>query len=449
MNKKLIVLLFSGVLMAALDIAIIGPALRSIQNTFSVDTREVSWIFSIYILMNLISTPLLSKLSDMFGRRWLYIISVFIFGAGSLVVALSNSFDMIILGRAIQGFGAGGIFPVATAVIGDTFPKEKQGSVLGWIGAVWGLAFIVGPIIGGLLLMIGWRWIFVINLPFALLVMYFSFRMLPSHRISDSLKFDWFGTLLLIVSLTCLVLGISRIDVQYFATSLRSFRVYSFLMLSLLLLPAFYFTQMKSDNPVMNPRLLRRRQLLLSYIVALGAGAGEVCVMFMPGLSKTSFGLTDSTASFSLLPLVLAMTIGAPLSGRLIDKVGSKIVILIGSGLLTIGLVFLSMSIKSKVGYYGSTVIIGFGLSALLGAPLRYILNRETSENDRAAGQGVLTLFTSTGQLIFNAMVGALIASLGGGLYGYQGAFLALSGFMLVIFFISLLLKDKVEESKV
>ncbi len=129
-RNKLLGLLFTGVLMAALDIAIVGPALPAIQKQFGIDERAAAWIFSIYVLFNLVGTPLMAKLADTIGRRSIYIIDIALFAAGSLIVAMSPNFSILLLGRAIQGFGSGGIFPVASAVIGDTFPQEKRGSAL-------------------------------------------------------------------------------------------------------------------------------------------------------------------------------------------------------------------------------------------------------------------------------------------------------------------------------
>ena len=136
MRNRILLVLFVGVLMGALDIAIVGPALHSIQRSFGVDDRAIAWVFSIYVLFSLIGTPLMAKLSDIFGRRAIYVLDVTIFAAGSLLVALSSSFTLLLIGRAVQGLGAGGIFPVASAVIGDTFPPEKRGGALGLIGAV-------------------------------------------------------------------------------------------------------------------------------------------------------------------------------------------------------------------------------------------------------------------------------------------------------------------------
>ena len=160
-NKKrnrILLVLFMGVLMGALDIAIVAPALPALQAAFGIGDRLLTWTFTIYVLFNLISTPLMAKLSDVSGRRSIYVLDVTLFGLGSLIVSLSHNFGMLLAGRALQGLGAGGIFPVASAVIGDTFPPEKRGSALGLIGAVFGLAFIIGPILGGILLkLLGWQ----------------------------------------------------------------------------------------------------------------------------------------------------------------------------------------------------------------------------------------------------------------------------------------------------
>ena len=152
-NTNILILLFVGVLIGALDISIVGPAIPSIEKNLHVAGRDLSWIYSIYILFNLVGISLMAKMSDTFGRRWIYIIAVGVFGLGSLVVSLSHDITMLLIGRAIQGFGSSGIFPVASAVIGDVFPIEKRGRSLGLIGAVFGFAFILGPFIAGFMLL--------------------------------------------------------------------------------------------------------------------------------------------------------------------------------------------------------------------------------------------------------------------------------------------------------
>lgn len=131
------------------------------------------------MLFNLVGTPLMAKLSDRLGRRLVYTLDVALFALGSLVVAMAGSLDQVLVGRAIQAFGAGGIFPVASAVIGDALPVERRGRALGLIGAVLGIAFLLGPFVAALLLRYGWEWLFLINLPIAAVLMVASWRILP------------------------------------------------------------------------------------------------------------------------------------------------------------------------------------------------------------------------------------------------------------------------------
>jgi EmrB/QacA subfamily drug resistance transporter len=441
MNKKLLTVLFLGVLMGALDIAIIGPVLPALRETFAVNGRTISWVFNIYILANLISTPLMSKLSDLYGRRWIYIMDLFLFAMGSLVIITTNSFELFLLGRAIQGFGAGGIFPVASAVIGDKVPKEKQGTALGLIGAVFGLAFILGPVIGGIFLQWHWKWIFAINLPIALLIMILAYKVLPSQRNTDKIKFDWQGMLLMISSLGTFTYGITQIDSTHFFDSLIQPAVWGYFLVSFIALIGFYLRQTKITYPILNTKLLSSRQLRLVYLLALGAGVGEVGAMFIPALAKISYNLSNHDASFMLMPMVIALFIGAPLAGKAIDKTGPKTVIITGTFILAIGQFMIAYFPADKLYFYTGEVLLGLGLSALLGAPLRYIMNHETSDDDRASGQSVLSIFTSVGQMTSAALVGALIASLGGELLGYKNAFIGLGIIAVLTMFVAMAIK--------
>ena len=441
-NPKILALLFFGVLMGALDIAIIGPALPSIKESFDVGERALPWVLNMYVLANLVGTPLLGRFSDLFGRRWIYIISLLLFGAGSAIVMLSASFDQVLIGRAVQGFGAGGIFPVAAAVIGDTFPKEKQGSALGMIGAVFGMAFIIGPIIGGVLLMFSWHWIFAINLPIALVLSFFAFRILPSVRQKGKVYIDYPGMLLLTLILAAFAYGINSLKVNDTLIYILRWNHLPLILGALALLPLFYFIQKKSRQPVINMILLQKRQLILVMVLGFAAGIGEVGVMFIPTFAKTVFHMSDSQASFMLMPLVLALMIGAPLAGRATDKMGPKPVLIVGSLLVVSGYLLLSTIADGYVGFFLSTVIIGFGLSILLGAPPRYIINRETTDDIRASGQSVLTVFTSSGQLTSAALAGALIAGIGGVSHGLSSAFAVFGLLSIIAIFLSVLIKN-------
>ena len=171
-SRRLMPALFIGVFMAALDTAVIAPALPALREAFAIDHREAALLMVVFILCSLCSTALLANLGDRHGRRPVFLGSVACFAAGSLLIALSPSFWMVLVGRAVQGVGAGGITPTASAMIGDAVAAHERGRALGLIGATYGMAFVLGPPLATLLMLaFSWHWIFLINLPIAALVL--------------------------------------------------------------------------------------------------------------------------------------------------------------------------------------------------------------------------------------------------------------------------------------
>ena len=452
-RNKVLLVLFLGVLMGALDIAIVAPALPSIQKFFGVGDRVLAWTFTIYVLFNLISTPLMAKLSDTFGRRSIYTLDVALFALGSLIVALSpqSTFAILLFGRALQGFGAGGIFPVASAVIGDTFPPEKRGGALGLIGAVFGLAFLVGPILGGIILTIaGWQWLFIINLPIALAVVIMGWQVLPVTHPASNRPFDWAGMLVLGVMLASLAYGLNQIDTQNFFGSVASLSVWPFLLIGIVLLFVFPRIEEKAEDPILNLNLFKSRQTVIASMLSAGAGLGESGMVFIPALAVAAMPaiINEHNASYLLMPVVLAMAVGSPLVGRLLDKFGSKVMVFAGTFLLAIGMIMLSNSnlISMLWGFIASAAVIGLGLSSLLGAPMRYIMLNEASAADRTSAQGLITLFTSVGQLTSSALIGAVAASMGGGVKGYGTAYMVIGIIAGIMVLLTLGLKTRQQE---
>lgn len=445
-RNQILLILFLGVLMGALDIAIVGPALASIRHDFGIDERAVSWVFTTYVLFNLISVPLMSKLADVFGRRTIYVFDVSLFAIGSLIVALSPAFPVMILGRAVQGLGAGGVFPVASAVIGDTFPPEKRGGALGMIGAVFGIAFLVGPILAGIILSFAsWHWLFLINLPIAAVVIFFALRLLPAARPAKQKQFDWQGMVVLALALASLVIGINRLDTKNFFASLFSIETLPFFIVTIASIPLFIWLERRAANPVVDLKLFSR-QVSVAGAIAAGAGLSEATIVFVPQFVVFAFGVTSGVASFMLLPAVLAMAVGAPLAGRLLDKQGSRVVVFLGTVLSTAGLFIVALFGTNIVMFYVSALLAGLGLGVLLGAPLRYIMLNEAPASERAAAQGILTLHSSIGQLVGGALVGAIAASVGGGVTGLASAFFTVGVIMLILTVLTILLKSRNRE---
>lgn len=444
-NKQILVLLFLGVLMAALDISIVGPAIPSIEKTISLSQRDLSWIFSIYVLFNLVGISLMAKLSDFFGRRLIYIFSAAIFGVGSLVVAFSHDITFLLLGRGIQGFGSSGIFPVAIAVIGDLFPVEKRGRALGLLGAVFGIAFMLGPFIAGFILMyFRWNNLFLINIPVVILLIIWGYFILPSKRMEQNIKFDLTGVILMGIILAAYSVGVNNIRPDHFVESMTTFPVLPLLLGAVILTPLLVMLEKTTEVPVLDVRLFKSRQVLLVGFIAVGLGLFQSSVVFLPKLAVSLFGVEPSRASFMLLPVVIASAIGSPIGGRLVDKIGSRIIIFTGLLIATLALFLLSIVLKDVVYFYCAEGLLGIGLA--IRASLSYIMLNEVSEKERASTQAVLLIFISLGQLTGAALVGALTSEAGKKAAGFGYAFMIMGILSFILVISSFFLKSRKKE---
>lgn len=442
--KAVMALLFVGVLMGALDLAIIGPALPAIQADFDLNNRQLSWLFNIYVLAQLVGTPLLAKMSDRYGRRGIYVLCVLGFALGSLMLVIATDTSMLMVGRGVQGLGASGIFPVAAAVIGDTFPEEKRGGALGLIGAVFGIAFLIGPVIGGILLQWAWEWLFLINLPIAALLIVGAWRLLPGAGAAEPLPFDWSGGILLTAMLLSLAVGVTNLDTVSLSDSLLSVEVWPWLVAAAVLLPIFWRAEQRAQDPVIRPSFFKARQIRVVMMVAAGVGTVESAQVFFPALAVAALGVTESVAAWLMLPSVFVMIFVSPIAGRLVDKMGTKIIVNISLFLLFAGVMVYGLAPITLATFIGGGIIAGIGLAAILGAPLRYIILEEARPEDRASAQGLLNIFLAIGQLMGAAIVGSVAASQGGGQIGYQAAFLVLALLCLLITGVSFALKKSV-----
>lgn len=397
--------------MGALDISIVGPAIPSIEKLLKISSQYSSWIFSIYVLFNLVGISLFARLSDKYGRRRIYIISILIFALGSLVVSLTNSYDYLLLGRAIQGFGASGIFPVASAVIGDLYPKEKRGQLLGLLGAVFGIAFMIGPFMAGIILnYFSWNVLFLINLPISAGLVFYSYRLLPNYIVSESAKIDWKGILFLGLCLAGFTFSINNFRISESGDYGNKW-IWIAAGISLVSAILLFFSERRNPNPIIKLGFFRNPTIVITGIIAMVSGLVQACFVFIPKYSVLTFSVSSSTASFMLIPFVLSTAIGSPIFGKLIDKYGVKPILILGIVLNLIGFSILAVSGNDFFLYYTSGVFIGLGLSILAGSSLRYIMLNTTKPEDRAISQGMLTIFTSTGQLIGSACFGLILGS--------------------------------------
>lgn len=443
-NRAVVSLLFVGVLMGALDISIVGPALPSIETFLNLDPRYAGWIFSIYVLFNLTGISLFARMSDIYGRRNIYILALAIFAAGSLWVSLAGSFGSLLAGRAIQGFGASGIFPVASALVGDLFPRERRGRILGLIGAVFGLAFLMGPFIAGVVLRyFQWHVLFIINIPIALVLIYFSMKVLPSVPDKNVSVIDWGGIITLAIALAGFTIGLNSIDTAKGLSGFTELRVLLPLAAAAVSFILLLVIERKAKFPVIKLTFFINRQITIAGILAFVTGVVQATFVFIPTFVVQQFSVSPSTASFMLIPFVLATAVGSPLFGRMIDRYGAKKIIIAGLLLLAAGFYLIAVTGTSRELYYLSGVLVGLGLSVLAGSSLRYIILNNTSAEDRATSQGMLTIFTSVGQITGTAVIGLLFASQVEGAFGT--IFRGIAVMAALMLFLSLRLEGKVQ----
>lgn len=411
--KHLIPVLFIGVFMSALDTAIVGPAIPVLRETFAVDNSTVGLLMSVYVLFSLCSTALMANLSDRLGRRPIYLFSVATFAGGSLLIALSNSFWMVLVSRAIQGIGAGGITPTASAMVGDSFAPEKRGKMLGLIGATYGMAFVLGPpLASALMLIASWHWIFLINLPIAAVVLYLGARALPhgSPQVKQT-ALDVKGIAITFALLAALVLGIGRkLDALDPGVTLWPW----LLLAAAVLLVALVAVERRATAPLIPMHLFAQRQLATAYALALGSGYAMGGVIFLSSIATHAYGVSVQHAGFVLLPLVICSMLGSMGSGRLLNRLGPRNLLLQGFVLLAVGYGLSALTGHGLWLFLLASVPVGLGIGIVVGGALRSIAIDEAPVAVRAAAQGLVNICTAIGTLVAAATIGAMADASGG-----------------------------------
>jgi EmrB/QacA subfamily drug resistance transporter len=438
---RLVQVLFVGVFMAALDSAIVGPVLPALRAAFGIDNRTAGLLSTVFSLSSMCSTALMAYFSDRHGRRPVYLVSVALFAIGSLCIAAAPSFDLLLLSRAIQGIGAGGIAPVASAVIGDVFTAERRGRVLGLLGATHGMAFVLGPPLATVLTStLGWRWLFLVNIPIALVVLVWGARSLPGKR-NDVVPgpIDAAGIALTLVFLLCLVMGISRLPDSATGMLLWPW----VLAASGVLLAVLVAVEKRQAHALIPIALFANRQLALVYMLTLGVGFSMGGIVFLTTIATLAYGVSVEHAGLALLPLVLCSMVGSMAAGRLLNRLGARTMVIFGFGLLTLGYLQSAVPQTGLTAFVVASVLVGIGLGVVVSGALRAIAIDEAPPTLRGTAQGLINIFNAVGTLLAVTCIGAIADFEGGGLTGFSHAYLAMALSMLAMLLIALGLSRK------
>ena len=445
-TRNLILILFLiGVFMGSLDTGIIGPVLPSIEQSFNLTSRESSWIFTLFVIFFMIGSPVMAKFSDFYGRKKIFIMDVALFGIGSCLIAFSPNIEAIFLGRIIQGFGCGGIFPVGGAFIGDEFPLEERGKALGILGSVFGISAIGGPLVGAALIPFGWHWCFTINIPISIFIIIFAYYILPDAQNQRKLKIDYLGIIILSLLSVFLAYGLNQIDSSNFIKSLMSMNVAPFLVIFIIIIPIFLKVEKRAQDSIVAIHMLHNREIRIACVETLCYGIIYSSAIFIPSLVILSMGLNEQYASLMLIPILGANAVAAPVLGKILDSTGSRKLMMAGTIILTIGLVVISIYPGNFILFIIAGLLVGVGLVTIIGAPLRYIVLSEARPTERGAGQAIVNMLSSAGQLIGGALIGGIIASFQG-IIGYKISLILAAVVAFISFIFTFKLKNRDEQ---
>lgn len=419
-NFALILIVYLlGIFMGAIDTGIITPARTVIQAALGVDANTGIWMITIYTLSYAASIPIMGKLADKYGRKYIYLTSIFLFGTGSLFCGVSQhvgSFSMLLLFRVVQAIGGGGILPIATAEFGTTFPKEKRGLALGLVGGVYGIANIIGSSAGSAILdLFGtnhWDYIFFINIPITLFILIAGFLTLPNTKTKDTKKIDYFGITTLTIMVLCLLYGLKNIDYFNFISTFTSTSVFPFLLLFVVFLPLFIMAEKKAEDPVMNLGYFKNLRIVVTLIIAFITGIVIMGMVFVPQFSENALKISTGSGGYFVIILGLFAGVSAPVSGRLIDHYGAKLILLIGFVTSILGsmfLIFIATSYPNMFTVCVSLMLMGLGIGFTMGTPLNYMMLDNTKESEANSALATVSLVRSIGTAIAPAiMIGFL-----------------------------------------
>src|SRR2546425_6521554 len=319
-RMQIVVAVMLGLFLAALDQTVVGTALPRIVTDLH-GNDIYTWAFTAYLLTATISGPIYGKLSDLFGRRPVLLFAVGVFLLGSLFAGFSREMWQLVGFRAVQGLGAGALFPVALAVIGDLFDPAERGKYQGLVGAVFGLSSLIGPAIGGVITeTIGWQWVFFVNLPVGAVVFTVIWRTLPSARPSATApRIDYLGATVLVAALVPIPIGLTNKQTGNWTDPAVGWLIAAGLVIAGL----FVWVESRAIDPIVPLELFRNRSFTISVIAMFMASMAFFApVVFLPRWFQVVGGASATQSGYQILALLGGLIISAILSGQLVARTG-------------------------------------------------------------------------------------------------------------------------------
>jgi EmrB/QacA subfamily drug resistance transporter len=412
-RQKITIMLavMSGMLLAALDQTIVSTALPRIVSELH-GLKELSWVVTAYLLTSTITVPISGKLSDIYGRKKLFLLAILIFVAGSALSGLSQNMAELIGFRALQGIGAGMLMSNAFAVIGDLFSPKERGRWQGIIGGVFGLASVIGPLLGGYLTdHASWRWNFYINVPVGILAFFMISSYMP-HIESDNKnqRIDYAGAGLLAGGLSSLLLGFVWGGNQY---AWGSFEIIGIFALAAVLLLGFGLVEHRhAKDPILPLDLFKNSTFRLSMLIVFLIGIAMFgAILYIPLFAQDVLGRTATNSGVLLTPMVLSLVFVSIIAGQVVSRTGRyKAMAVLGTGAITGGLLWLSrIGVNTTSSQLTARmIVVGVGLG--LAMPIFNLIVQNAFPHSRLGIATASTqLFRSIGATIGVAVLGSIL----------------------------------------
>ena len=399
-----------GLFLASLDQTVVGTALPRIVTDLH-GNDIYTWAFTGYLLTATISGPIYGKLSDLFGRRPVLLFAVVVFLVGSALCGLSREMWQFVAFRSLQGLGAGALFPVALAVIGDLFEPSERGKYQGFFGAVFGLSSLVGPAIGGIITdTVGWPWVFFVNLPVGFVVFVVIWRTLPTIRSASRPRIDYLGASVLVAALVPILLGLTNKQ----SAAWTDPSVGGLIVGGLLVAALFVFIESRTAEPIISLGLFRNRSFTLSVVAMfLVSIAFFVPIVFLPRWFQVVAGATATQSGYQILALLGGLIISAIGSGQIVARTGRYKPLALGAAaVLSVGL-FLLSGLRADTPLPTLWVwmfITGLGVGPMF-AIFTLVVQASVAPRQIGSATSSLTLFQQVGGSVGLAISGTVFAS--------------------------------------
>ena len=408
--------LMAGMFLSALDQTVVGTAIRTIGDDLH-GLSEQAWVTTGYLIVSTIATPIYGKLSDIFGRRPLFVIAIFIFIAGSIFASFSTSMIELAAFRAIQGLGAGGLMSMPLAIMGDMLAPRERAKYQGYFLAVFGISSLIGPLIGGLfagasqiLWIAGWRWVFLINVPIGViaLAMVLRFLHLPK-RDRGSARIDWWGAAGVIVALVPLLL-VAEQGRDWGWGSAAALACY---IIGGIGIVAFVIIEIAMKDDALIPiKLFRSSTFSMATVIGVFVGFGMFGAMLtLPLYLQLVLGSSPTVSGLQLLPMILGLMVSSIASGQIIARTGRyRQFPIIGTAMLAGGFLYLTF-IKVGDSYWfiaGAMLLIGLGLGQLM-QTLTIASQNSVGLRDMGVATSASTFFRQIGGTLGTAVLISLL----------------------------------------